>query len=572
MPNIFRQILDLFKGDGEASTEVWVEPDGVITDKVLGYFNRQTDKAQIRSAIIRRFGTGIKSTKDAAGNVLETYTREGFQTQVNAGMIEAISIGFGHNVVSALASLFTEDSQKFTLVPPKETTDTTPALDLLTDRREASDYLGSMSEADAMAMQIGSAIVFLEWVDGALKYTPIDPGKVKIRYDSAVESDGVTRPVDYSKIEDATCVIIETGSVDSAGEENSFVAIFGRCVDYPQGRYVTYSSPADGKDVPAPGTRGTMDYVIGGELANPLSVYASDNEELKTPEYPLAILYGGHTKSGLLPVSTSLLTEALDADVAASHARSTSQDAARGTTVISREEKAAGKPLPHHVHGAVDLPPGMSLEHVSHDAPASMSAWTLVKEELIASAMAYGVPDYMAFSEDHTLDASSGIALQIKTRPLVKARQKREKLNRPAVERVFEIEKAYISFFSGGNDAEVKLLESCGMAWDPGEIKLPRNEKEAAETVDMLIASGYYDTIEALREVYQLPSEQEAIDKYEALKKRREKYPPLNAEEKEQEKKDALAAANPPAPPRKAGSLRRKPVDANPRDQQENGK
>jgi len=554
MPDLFRNYLPVDEATGESSRERWIEPDALTTGKILGYFGRTTARAQIRQAVVRRYGTGIKKEKGPNGTEFETYVRGEFATQVDQGQIEIVCLGFGHSITASL-SLFVNNNQKFSVIPKSGVPETglpdnvKKAAEYLDTLRQQSQFMSAMTRVSDQSVQLASSMVRLEFSEGKINYHVVDPGKVKVRFDGSILSDGNPRPVDTRRIDDATCVIIETG--DSGEQRRTFLAIYGRSPQWPLGRYVTYESGGDGKDVPAPvllddqfselatsadpvtNTQRVQDWVNeNGEIANPLSWYADQNPDLNPPEYPLAVFYGGQTSvDSLLPISTDLLDESIEFDVAASHLRSTAADAARGSLVISRGPQGTTAPLPRNLRGDVVLEMGLELKHEDHDAAASKTGWDLLSEQRVAVAMSYGVPNYRVSDEDHTVEGSSGTALAIRTAPLQDRMSDRADLNAPSVERVFEIEKALIVLHADVAPAVESALKECSQVWDPGTIQLPQDEKQIAETIKALVDSGLYDTIEAIRVAYRLPSESDAIDMYEKLKARRKKYPPLNQEE-----------------------------------------
>ena len=483
---------------------------------------------ELKSAVLKRYFTSIRQVKNEAGKVHETYVREGSIERINAGQVECVSSGFGHNLTSAICTMFTEPGLKFSLVGATESIDVTKTAEFFEGFRESSQFLDGMIQADRESFQLGASLLWMECYEGKIKYRTVDPGKVKVRFDAVVESDGEPRPVNYKDLEDATCVIIETGTIDDTNK--SFVAIFGRSRDYPDGRYCSYYASSDGKTVPDVGDPGVFDWKIPktDKVANPLSFYANLNPEENLPEYPLAIFYGGHVRRDrLFPISTSVLEEALEADITASHLRAVSNDHARGARVLYREQKAAGKPLPTSLYGNVSLEPGQKLEACDNDPSGVEVGWTLLKEGNTAAAQGYAVPDFLVSSEDHTLDASSGVALKIRSTGLKKFRSERIGINRPSVDKVFAIEKGLILLFSDAPEATA--LEDCSQVWEPGQLEFPENMTEVVANVKELVSMGVYDTIEAMQVIYQLPSEQDAINRYEALKKRAEKCPPLNA-------------------------------------------
>lgn len=529
MANIIRKLFNVGNPQNEEATEVWVEPGDTVTSKILGYFGRINDRAQIRNAIIQRFGTGIKQVSDSTGNTWEVYTREGFEQRALAGHIEVVNVGLGHNIISATATLFTEPGQRFSILSP-DGEEITDVAEWLAEFRADSQFIDGMTQVDEESMQLGCSVLWPDFYEGKLRYRTVDPGKIRVRFDQAVESDGQVRPVNYLDIEDATCVIVETGTVDNTYK--TYTAVFGRSYKYPNGRHVSYTSEADGKDVPDVGNPDIYDWVnASGEVANPLSQYANEHPDIDLPEYPFVIFYGGHVRRDrLFPLSASLLEESLEADVAASHLRAVSADNARGTLALLRDQMAATFPLPDHLYGEVSLEPGQSIERVDANQDGAKVGWEILQQESVASAAGYGVPDYYVSSEDHTVEAASGVALKIRTGPLIKFRDKRIAINAPSVAKTFEIEKAQIAMFAEGDEAIITKLEAAGQLWDAGEKDLPEEIKDIVETAEKLYSRGVYDDIEYIRVIYRLPTEAEAIAKYEELKARAKKYPPLKEE------------------------------------------
>ena len=530
MASIFRRIF----GENSPAGQ-WTSCDAGTTANILGYSGRTTDRKQIREAIMRRYGTRLKLVKDAATGIdYKLYEKEGFGNRLDAGHIETVSVGFGHKVASAIATLFSEETQNFELVGPGGS-DAEAASELLDDMRGGGLFVDSMVQADQDSIWVGCMPIFIEFVDDTLQYRPMDPGRIQVLFEPSIESNGMVRATNRLEIEDASCVVIQTGMVDD--QVKSYVAIFGRSYDLPNGRYVVFNSSGDGTDIPKPGSDDTWDWMVGGEIANPLSWYANEHPDEDIPEYPIAIIHSCLvSRDRLFPISTSLLTESLEADVAASHIRATSGDNARGTRVLTKSDDGSS-PVPESLHGDVVLEPEQTLDHVNTDTNGPKIAWELLQESMVATGLGYTVPDYFTSSADHTVEASSGAALIVRRGQLSKLRGRRIEVNRPAVAKIFQIEKILISLMAPDSvdDSAIVLLESCEQNWDPGKTDAVETEAEKVTSVKALSDMGIYDTIEQIRIVFNLGSESEAIDKYEQILERRKKYPPLNAEEKKEE-------------------------------------
>ncbi len=449
---------------------------------------------------------------------------------VDKGMLQSLDIGFGNKVVNALATLFTEKGQKYTLAHETDKDYPEEAESLLQENRENGGYETEIVDTDRLGCQVASGGIIMSFSTSmnSVTYQHFSPNNVRCFFHETVDDDGHVRSVDRSSIEDASYVIIRLGLVDIS--KWNYLAIFGRSGIYPKGRWVEYTA-GNTTVVPEIGDEDiTSEFEIDGEICNPLSKYIAENPDNSenVPEYPIAIIYGGFTDTGeAFPTTTSLYYQCLEISCAASHTLSTSQEAAAGTKVISRDHTAMGKPLPRTLAGKISLWAGMKFEYHAHNSQASKDAYDVLKFIQVDIAGSYTVPDYMVISDDHTLEAASGIALKVKSAPLKRFREYREKKNRESVTKIFQCEKVLIKMFYQGDDTAVEQLMGCSQTWTAGEMILPENKKEAAERVVLLMEKGLHDMISALREVHSLPSDEDAIELYETLKTRQGEYPPL---------------------------------------------
>jgi hypothetical protein len=535
---IFRQtsgdsILDL------ENRGTWVQPDPEVSARILGYASRTTSQSLIRGTIQNRYGTAVKTVKAGdTGITYEVVDNKAFATRMAAGHIEVVSVGLGHKIVGAHATLFSEESQNFDILVEGTSGDDTDAESAGTDSEKASDLLDELRggerfrealvRADAESnWLLGGSPILVEFNGKSLKYSVIDPGRMQVLFDESVETEDGSRPADLTDIEDATCVVIETGSLTDI--VHSYLAIFARCEDYPQGRYVTFKSSGTGRSIPVPGSDRTWDWEHEGKPANPLTVYGDLNPELDIPEYPITIIYSGMAKSEyLLPVSDSLLREALEADVAASHIRATSADNARGTHAFEKSEMGGTQSIPRSLRGDVVLEPGQKLTAVPMQQNAPQVAWDLLKEQMTSTGQGYSVPDFYMRSEDYTVDASSGAALKMRSKALNKAREIAAARNTPSIDRLFLIERSLILMFADISEQEKALIERCEQTWDPGDLEIPEDEAALDESIRRNLEIPLYDTIEAVRVKYRLGTEAEAIAKYKELVDRAKKYPPID--------------------------------------------
>jgi hypothetical protein len=521
---------------GTAAVETTFSQDtDSAVDQAIAYFNRQTERADTREKIKELYGRGIKTSSNTASgettskDTLETYERNGFTIQVDEGMIETVPLGFGHKIIAATATLFTEKGQKYNL-KAGENDNPEKAEEFLRKQRKNGGYQTTIVRADEMAVKVGSSAVLTSYADGNLDYQHIAPSSIRAIFGDTITNDeGETRAAKERDIEDASAVIIKLSETEDAGKWN-YLAIFGRSEpDYPNGRYVQYKA-GDTLEVPEPGdTEIVYEYLHNDAPANPLSVWANEHPDEAIPEYPLRVFYGGESdEDTTFPITTSLYSNCLEISAAGSHTLSAAQEAATGTKVIERDNQAAGKPLPRSLTGAVSLQTGQRFRFEAHDSAACKAAYEVMRMMMVDIASSYSVPDFMAVSNEHMLDSDSGEALKVKQQPQILKRNKRAEENERSVRGLFVIEKCLLKmFYKGPDQGAVDEIYRCELDWYPGELSLPEDKTKVMDRVDKGLKNGMHDVISGLREVHELGSDEEAIDLYEKMKERASKYPPL---------------------------------------------
>jgi hypothetical protein len=512
--------------------------DNEVIDDAKAYFDRRKDHDFVKSAIQVRYGIGIKketdpNNKDAS---IETYVKQDFNIAINTGSIEALTIGFGQKIVNALSTLFTEEGHSMTLVHDSIDSDGLEEVDqLLETNRTDGGFDTAIVEADEQSIQVGSGAILVGFNDGSLVYDSYIPSAVRFYFpELIIDGDtGKKRTPVTDDIEDCIAVVVRLSTVDLI--KNNYLAILGRSTECPNGRFVQYQASSITTEIPDIGDDSIVsEYEIDGGVANPLSVMANQFPDEPVPEYPISIIRGVvSSKTTPMPTSTSLYEDCLEFDVATSHSLSGSQKAATGCDVLSLDEKGQGRPLPRTLDGAIVTQAGQTLEHVSKDAGDADTSFNTTKKMMVECASGWTVPDYMVSSEDHTVDAASGIALEVKTRPLIKGRNKRIRKNTEAVNRLFNIEKYLLFAHSEGDDSVLNTLLECSQVWNAGEIRLPEDRTKMVERLGAAMEKGLIDQVEAIRDYYALPTEAEAVELYEKLKERSEQYPPLEITKKE---------------------------------------
>jgi len=232
-----------------------------------------------------------------------------------------------------------------------------------------------------------------------------------------------------------------------------------------------------------------------------------------------------------MPVYTSLYTDCKEIDVSASHLSSTSQDAARGTLALSISAEGSTQPLPRTLHGAIALQTGQTVEFLDHNAQNSVHALEVLNGLMIGTAAGYSVPDYMIHPDDSAISKESGTALMVKTEPLKKMHNHRVQLNSPQIDKLHKIDVAYIYLYAKDDDATKELLRNTTQVWDAGDITIPESRKDKTERLAAAKALGVVDEIAAIRDYYNLASDEEAVKVYEQMRDRAEEFPPLSKPE-----------------------------------------
>lgn len=501
------------------------------------YFGRVDDHDQIRTAIKDRYAVGIKEIADPSSNstaVRETYVKSDLATAIDAGLIEALSMGLGQKVSAALATLFSEPGMRMDLVHETEDTDLASAEDFLDGQRIEGGMQSSLVECDKQSCSVGSSLVLLQYKSGHLDYTKISPADIYVIHGDTITDDGVERATDLASLEDASAVIINLG-MDDIGSYR-YIGIAGRCAGYKTGRWVEFSG-YDGRQLPPDYDPDVIEFEINGKQANPLSWYAAQHPDDDVPEYPLIVIKGGICDTdALTPMTQSLYLDSIEFDVAASHTLSKSQENINGVTVIRKEAHDAIDALPRTVSPIMALQYGQIAEKLASDSGGSIDALEVLERLMMHCAAGYSVPDYMIVSRDHTLDASSGVALQIKARPLVKNREYRTELNKTSIAKLFDIERYLLEIHHDGDDSEVALLLECSQDWDPGQLKLPENKNELVTRLTMMLDKGIIDVLEYIRQYYMLPSDVDAEEMYTRMSERKDEFPALNKEEMDEQR------------------------------------
>lgn len=495
------------------------DDDSAIVNDAIDYFDRQNDIAQIRDKMKARFATGIaqdssNADQTTSGNY-EYYTRGKQAAAIDGDFYETVSTGIGNQIAKTIASLFTADDQSWSFLQNDTPDDTTA--DIVELMREKGGFYTKAEAVDFTSCCINCAIMHVYWSSDELNYDLVLPGSIRFLFGDTVLDGDVYRPTNREKIEDATAIIIETGNDDQGGDaRRSFLAYIGANERYPDGRMVSYRAD-DYLPIPDIGADNiTSEYSHDGSAkpANPMT-YLKNHGTGKTGwawpyEYPISIFYGGistiNRKKEILPTSTTLYEVCLELELMYSALLKTARDNARGKDVITLTDASAEISLPK----SLDIPvmkPGQTYEVKGRAAKESLDAMEVLKFDVQAVAAGYSVPGYMLIGAGSAGSVESGISLAIQTAPLEAMRQRRIRINKQSVRRVFEIEKALLAeYFAANTPIDPKTEQS----WNPGTMGYPQPETERLAAITASRDAGYIDHFEATRQALKLSTISEA--------------------------------------------------------------
>lgn len=501
-----------------------LETQTSVVDDALAYFGRQNDHDAVLDKLEDRFGYGVR--KDEEGG-FETYAREGIIFKIQQGEYETLTGGIGPRIVSATANLFTQKTQAWDWVKGEDSEgNPIPADDVaekIQQLRHDGGFFNEIIKADTISCSVESGPMLTSWQGGGLRYNAFSPACLYAIFQDEILDDGEPRGVDYTDIEDATVVIIQLarstdGRIANASD-NAYMAFFGRSDQYPYGRFVQYVAN-NYYDIPEVGEYGAVDYPGPGPKGegNPLSILATQVSRY-VPEYPVIILNGGITITDdtLVPVTTSLWENCVELDVGLSRLLKDVLNAARGKDVVTSD---SGEPLPVSLEAFVSLHNTQSLQVLGRDASHSQVALEVLKDMSRSIAEGYNVPGYQVFQSSDTFP-EAGVALHIRTRPLIDFREKRIKKNEVMIARQFEIERSLHEFHSG----EPAIPDDVKQVWGPGRYIVPESEAEKAERLQKAQKARYISYVRAVRDYHDFPTDKDAEAYIELMEQQDSKHP-----------------------------------------------
>ena len=471
----------------------------------------QTDTDLLSDRLQTRYGMGI--VKDPASGY-GVYKHGQFTTALNMGGIERVSVRTYRRICEVLANLFTAPDQSWSYTDPDgQDLDEAgqAAFDVLDRLREEGRFAPTLVRADRVAVALGSCLLRVLWRSGRLVYETVPPQIVFLGFGRQVDDGGGWRSVDTGDIEDASVVVIHVPRVadESGDQRKQWIAYSGRSEGYPAGRCVEYLAD-NWFDIPEPGMSGIL---YEHETGNPLTALQNAHGADAVPfEYPLVPFYGtdSPTVSALPTAGLSLYDSCLELDVAWSRLLYCALTSAAKTAVHTRTEASPMSP-PATIMGACSLQPGDGLEWKGAPTGDVEAASRVVRDLTRTIAESWNVSGHLV-AQDAATAPESGYAMSIRMQPLIEHRNSRIAINRPQVARLFALERSIIWAATGNPPWDPSIRQ----AWHPGDVAIPRDDKETLENIATALGLKLIDIVEAAREYHEFATD-DAAEKYLAM-------------------------------------------------------
>jgi hypothetical protein len=527
------------KDSNEAATSV----ENEVVNDALDYFERKTDHEAVRDKLTERGAVGIMKKEDEAG--YETYTKQRIYEQIHSGEYETLTSGIGTTIINTISTLFTYPTQSWKYISTDDQQADEEEVAKLWTNRSEGDWGNALAKSDWVSNAVNTGPMLISWAGGHLNYRAFSPSCIYAKYHDTITDEGEERGVDYTDLEDATVVVIETNSVRGDGQSrpdlSSYVAFFGRSDEYEYGRMVQYTA-SKWDQWPEVGMAEANDWTTDkDEIANPLSWLAAQDEGYGV-EYPIILIDGGVvvTSEIATPISTSLYENSREIDVAFSRLMRYSLANSLGTKVITNP---TGEPLPTCLDGAIDLKGQQTFTMDAIPNSNAQVAWEITKGQSRAIAEGFGAPGYTILAESGGT-AESGVALAIRTRPLIDNRNRRIRLNRSEVDRMYDIERGLYQVHSGE-----PLLDGVKQIWDPGRFIMPESQMDKVTRLNLAWEKNALDYFEYLMELHDLPTVEDAINMLIDRAQRKEEFAAENPDIQIPEAASAAPVQRPGLPP-----------------------
>jgi hypothetical protein len=487
--------------------------------------SKNGDMALVRDATIDRYAQAIvKSTNPETGAETTSFTKAknaGLAAAFEGGMYEIIRAFAFEMYTEPSATLFSESGLRY-----EYDGDDQLQQDMSDIRDRGSANIAEQS-ADLYSVGCGSSLLYLATESQNISYTDVTIDEVKVAFaDEIIEEseDGPRRPVNDTSIDEATVVVRALSGTQ--GTQSRWAAWFGESLDYPRGRMCIYWANEWHNIPPAPEAelefvpeRGFVRDAMPEEIANPFTWWRQEKGDERTPEYPFVVFLGDPAGRGTLLPSTgvSLYETSLEFDIASGVVLKGAVEGALGKRVLSKS--ATGNNIIPDSLGDVNviLNPGQTYANIGWGANNARDAQETILNQIKIVADAHHVPSFL-IATDYT-QFPSGVALRQAMQKMERYRQKRINLNRSAVSRRFQIERALVNMSEG----DVSISSDVNETWIPGKLAIPEDPKEVVEVAKQRMDLKVDDMADTMQTLHDLETREQAFNFMEQRKEDQER-------------------------------------------------
>jgi hypothetical protein len=527
---IVRGTLKAIKDDARS-----VSDDNVLS--AIHMLNRDDDFDQVNAKRKSRYAFSIGKADEYNSDITgseggyRVFKRGDVATAIDVGFMETISTGFMSAVCNAIS--FQSDEIKWSWNGADGQTVDDEVTELITYVREQGGFAVALDGADFVACGVESCYIHPYYQGVEIRYDVVYPSDIYFmptrKITEYIDGKEVSRTPNSGDIDDYGAVVIrltQGGDYNAAPDEDLFLAYIGASDSYPLGRRVSYTA-RDWKDIPEIGDNKIVEEYIGkdGKPCNPLSriLHSSDTKRYEgNVEYPIIPIRGGHmaVTKDIRPITMSLYHNALEIELGWSQLLKDIIQSGSGTKVLNISDMSM--PIPESLDVMVLYGDGSDYKNV----PLPISRDTIEMHQAVVKAVAGGfsVPGYTLIGQMPNLSSpESGISLAIQTAPLNRFRNKRVRINKDNMTRLYEVEKALLIEGVLGQKG-VSLFDGVKQTWDPGTFSAPKDDATRIANAKALLDSSGINQIEYLRRIHGLDSDEEAQELYDKYKEQDPQY------------------------------------------------
>lgn len=495
--------------------------DGDTLSTAIEYLDRINDRDVVKSAVIKRFATGLVKrgsgttqtdgqydTASGGSDDYDTYTINKSSKAIEVDRYEIVSTGIFGRVAGEVANLFNQKGQDWMYFNGEELDE--ELKELVFEHRQVGQYDEAVERLDKIAVGVNCDFLRVQFVNGHLGYDVIRPQSIVIHWpESIIEKTGSSeqeRAPQQEDLEDALAIVIKLTRADE------WMVYAGRSETYEHGRHFVYKGSGTGSDtdeLPEVGDDSIKwEYTVNDEPANPLTWLQNDQGADKVKyEYPITRLLGNDAASDkrVIATSHSMYLRAVEIDVSSSRNLTAANNSAQGIIAVTDEHNVG---LPEAVVGPIALRRGQTITSTGRDATNAVNAGQVIADLKKEYAESEGVPAYRVLSD--SAGPESGAALLIRHQPQLDRRKKRIKLNNEQVTKIGYVE-AYLLHL---HTDDYELSDDLRIQWQPGNWEPPRDATELIAELKEAKAIGAIDDVDIIQRYHNLETREDA----EALK------------------------------------------------------